>query len=319
VSRHAKPRGRARNASSPLAAPPEPQYTEWVDLDDPYGIEEPRDGRPRTGKRVGAAIATLSLVAVAAAVAPTLAEVDDQSFRTESIRSADPTGTADPTAAGTPTRRKTTSRARTDVSTPPLASSTPVAAPAPVDTPPAETPASTPDASTDDPPAEPENSEAPQPPKPSASTSAPAPSKPSPPPEPPAPSSEPPPSDDAVAAVLALVNQERAAAGCGAVRDEPRLSEASRKHSADMKARGYFSHTSPDGVTPWDRARAAGYDDPAAENIARGQPTPEAVVDAWMDSPGHRANILNCGHRSTGLGMVTGSGGPWWTQMFGWS
>jgi uncharacterized protein YkwD len=119
--------------------------------------------------------------------------------------------------------------------------------------------------------------------------------------------------------VLTLVNAERAAAGCGPLRDEPRLATAGRKHSADMKERGYFSHNTPEGVTPWDRAKAEGYDQPAAENIARGQPTPEAVVAAWMGSDGHRRNILDCRYQAMGTGMVTGAGGPWWTQMFGYA
>lgn len=84
-----------------------------------------------------------------------------------------------------------------------------------------------------------------------------------------------------------------------------------------MAERDYFDHVTPEGVTPWDRARAEGYDEPAAENIARGQETPEEVVQAWMDSPGHRANILNCDYKAMGLGVVYGDGGPWWTQMFG--
>jgi uncharacterized protein YkwD len=53
-----------------------------------------------------------------------------------------------------------------------------------------------------------------------------------------------------------------------------------------------------------------------AENIARGQPTPPAVVDGWMNSPGHRANILNCRLTMVGIGVVRGAGGPWWTQVF---
>jgi uncharacterized protein YkwD len=86
-----------------------------------------------------------------------------------------------------------------------------------------------------------------------------------------------------------------------------------------MAARDYFDHNSPDGKTPWDRIEAAGYDAPAAENIARGQPTPQAVVDAWMNSEGHRANILNCKIKAIGVGVHLGEGGPWWTQDFGYN
>lgn len=117
--------------------------------------------------------------------------------------------------------------------------------------------------------------------------------------------------------VLDLVNAERAQAGCAPLREEPLLARAARKHSADMAERGYFDHVTPEGVTPWDRARAEGYDQPSAENIARGQATAEEVVEAWMNSSGHRANILNCDSKAMGLGVVYGDGGPWWTQMFG--
>lgn len=118
-------------------------------------------------------------------------------------------------------------------------------------------------------------------------------------------------------AVLELVNVEREAAGCPAVRADEALDDLALAHSADMAARGYFDHTTPDGLSPWDRADAAGVSGLAAENIARGQPDAASVVAAWMDSPGHRANILNCDHVTHGLGVHHGSGGPWWTQLFG--
>jgi uncharacterized protein YkwD len=85
-----------------------------------------------------------------------------------------------------------------------------------------------------------------------------------------------------------------------------------------MAARDYFDHTSPDGKDPGDRITAAGYQwTTYGENIARGQQTPAAVMDSWMNSPGHRANILNCSFKEIGLGVHEGSGGPWWTQVFG--
>jgi len=71
------------------------------------------------------------------------------------------------------------------------------------------------------------------------------------------------------------------------------LRAAARSHSADMRARGYLAHQAPDGGTPSDRMRTAGYSWPAAENIACGQQRPHEVMHAWMNSPGHRANILN--------------------------
>jgi uncharacterized protein YkwD len=120
------------------------------------------------------------------------------------------------------------------------------------------------------------------------------------------------------AKVVELVNTARADAGCGPVHADPRLDSAALAHSEDMIARDYFSHTTPDGVSPWDRAKAAGYDVPTGENIALGQPDAAAVMDAWMNSEGHRANILNCSSKAVGMGLATDSGGtPYWTQMFG--
>ncbi|NNU26989.1 CAP domain-containing protein [Isoptericola sp. JC619] len=125
------------------------------------------------------------------------------------------------------------------------------------------------------------------------------------------------PAGAAAAAVLELVNAERADAGCGPLRQDPELDALATAHSQDMRVRDYFDHTDPDGLTPWDRADAAGVSGLAAENIAVGQRDAAAVVQAWMDSPGHRANILECSHTRHGLGKEPGQGGPWWTQVFG--
>ncbi|OMQ16135.1 hypothetical protein A7K94_0204580 [Modestobacter sp. VKM Ac-2676] len=84
-----------------------------------------------------------------------------------------------------------------------------------------------------------------------------------------------------------------------------------------MRDRDFFSHVDPDGRDPFARARAAGIQSARAENIAYGQPDAAAVMTAWMASPGHRANILNCDLRTLGVGVAAGSGGPWWTQLFG--
>ena len=119
--------------------------------------------------------------------------------------------------------------------------------------------------------------------------------------------------------MVTLTNDQRAAHGCPALRDDPRLRAAATGHSVDMRARGYFAHNTPDGVTPWTRIEARGYSDPSAENIAMGQQTPQSVVDAWMNSPGHRANILNCSSKAIGVGVQFGPNGPWWTQDFGYS
>lgn len=117
--------------------------------------------------------------------------------------------------------------------------------------------------------------------------------------------------------VLALVNEERAKVGCSPVRFDASLAKLAGDFSADMATRGFFSHTDPDGDTPWDRARQAGVQNLGGENIARGQADAAAVMDAWMNSDGHRANILNCDYTRLGVGVQTGSGGPWWTQNFG--
>jgi uncharacterized protein YkwD len=120
--------------------------------------------------------------------------------------------------------------------------------------------------------------------------------------------------------VVTLTNAERTKKGCRPLRADNRLRDAARGHSTDMKNRGFFDHETPDGVDPWERAKAAGYDEPSGENIARGQSTPAEVVEAWMKSAGHRANILNCDSKAIGIGVATGGeGGPWWTQLFGFA
>ncbi|MEU0387200.1 CAP domain-containing protein [Streptomyces chartreusis] len=122
----------------------------------------------------------------------------------------------------------------------------------------------------------------------------------------------------AAAQVLKLVNEERAKVGCSAVAANSALTELAQNYSEDMAARDFFDHTDPDGRTPWDRAGKAGISNLGGENIARGQADAAAVMDAWMNSPGHRANILNCDFKTLGVGVEFGSGGPWWTQDFGY-
>ncbi|MGK3089804.1 sigma-70 family RNA polymerase sigma factor [Streptomyces sp. WAC01490] len=147
---------------------------------------------------------------------------------------------------------------------------------------------------------------------PAPSTAVPAPK----PPPPPAPAPAPPASEGGQ--VLQIVNTERAKEGCGPVTSNDLLATAAQRHSADMASRDYFSHTSPDGTDPGDRITAAGYRwSTYGENIAKGQRTPADVMRAWMDSPGHRANILNCSFKEMGIGKVDSGGGPVWTQKFG--
>ncbi|MFJ9178594.1 CAP domain-containing protein [Streptomyces sp. NPDC102360] len=122
----------------------------------------------------------------------------------------------------------------------------------------------------------------------------------------------------ASAQVLALVNQERSKVGCSPVTTDSGLASLATAFSDDMAARDFFDHTDPDGATPWDRAKEAGITDLGGENIARGQAGAQSVMDSWMNSPGHKANILNCDFKTLGVGVHLGSGGPWWTQDFGY-
>ncbi|MGW1711947.1 CAP domain-containing protein [Streptomyces sp. NPDC002156] len=122
----------------------------------------------------------------------------------------------------------------------------------------------------------------------------------------------------AEAEVLKLVNEERAKVGCSAVAANSALRELAEAFSDDMAARDFFDHTDPDGLSPWDRADKAGITSLGGENIARGQADAAAVMEAWMNSPGHKANILNCDFKTLGVGVHFGSGGPWWTQDFGY-
>ncbi|MFR9805731.1 CAP domain-containing protein [Pseudonocardia sp. RS010] len=132
----------------------------------------------------------------------------------------------------------------------------------------------------------------------------------------PAPTTAPPPAASGpVAEVVALTNRARAAAGCGALTIDPRITRAAQAHSDDMAIRGYFDHDSPDGRTFADRIAAAGHPSPGAENIARGQRTAQSVVEAWLDSPGHRRNIEDCSLATVGVGLATD--GYYWTQDFG--
>ncbi|MFV2194716.1 CAP domain-containing protein [Nocardiopsis sp. LOL_012] len=114
--------------------------------------------------------------------------------------------------------------------------------------------------------------------------------------------------------VVDLTNAERAAAGCDPLRVDARLTAAAQEHSEDMDARGYMSHYSPEGEGPGGRASRHGYDSWGAENVAKGQTSAAQVVESWMNSEGHRRNILNCGLVAIGVG----ESGYAWTQLFGW-
>jgi uncharacterized protein YkwD len=128
-------------------------------------------------------------------------------------------------------------------------------------------------------------------------------------------------SSAAEAEVLRLVNVRRAANGCDALTVDATLAAVARAHSKDMAANDYFSHDGRDGRDPFKRMRDAGYAYSwAAENIAAGQGTAASVMGSWMNSPGHRENILNCKLTELGVGVWTDSSsryGIYWTQDFG--
>lgn len=118
--------------------------------------------------------------------------------------------------------------------------------------------------------------------------------------------------------VVALVNAERTGEGLKPLKADVQLSGVARKKSADMRDSGYFSHQSPTYGSPFDMMSRFGVKyQAAAENIAAGQPSPESVVKGWMNSSGHRANILNPEFTHIGVGHVEGgSMEHYWTQQF---
>jgi uncharacterized protein YkwD len=120
------------------------------------------------------------------------------------------------------------------------------------------------------------------------------------------------------AEIVNLVNAERAKIGCKALIVDTHLTTAARAHSTDMAVRTYFSHTTPEGVDFASRLTKAGYRwSGAGENIAKGQRTPQDVMTSWMNSAGHRANILNCGFTNLGVGVAAdATGAILWTQDF---
>ncbi|MBE9181079.1 pre-peptidase C-terminal domain-containing protein [Oculatella sp. LEGE 06141] len=124
--------------------------------------------------------------------------------------------------------------------------------------------------------------------------------------------------------VFQLINIERRNAGLLPLKTNPKLVAAAKNHSWDMATNDFFAHIGSNGSSPLDRIRASGYKfSLAAENVAAGQSTPEAVVQAWMNSPGHRANILNAQVREMGIGyyfLANDAGNltfqHYWTQDF---
>ncbi len=118
--------------------------------------------------------------------------------------------------------------------------------------------------------------------------------------------------------VLSLVNSVRVENGLSALSWAEDVANVARAHSSDMITRGFFSHTDPDGLSPFDRLRNSGISyRTAAENIAYGQRSASEVINSWMNSSGHRANILNKNVTEIGVGAVKAQNGTiYWTQMF---
>ncbi|WP_445669123.1 CAP domain-containing protein [Niallia sp. FSL W8-0635] len=118
-----------------------------------------------------------------------------------------------------------------------------------------------------------------------------------------------------IESVIDLTNAERKKQGLPALQAYPELNNVADMKAKDMNDKGYFSHTSPTYGSPFDMMRDFGITyQSAGENIAQGQRTPEEVVEAWMNSEGHRANILN--DKYTHIGVGFDEGGYEWVQMF---
>jgi uncharacterized protein YkwD len=121
--------------------------------------------------------------------------------------------------------------------------------------------------------------------------------------------------------VLRLANIERAKVDCKPLALNSKLNAAAQAHTTDMATNNFFSHDSQDGRSPFDRIKAAGYSfSAAAENIAAGGTTAAGAMDQWMNSAGHKANILNCTYTELGVGFAKGVKADYagyWTQDFG--
>lgn len=120
-------------------------------------------------------------------------------------------------------------------------------------------------------------------------------------------------SDSRIESFVDLMNAHRTSVGCPNLTWNPAVAEVAQAHSEDMIARDFFSHTNPDGTSPFDRLHDAGISyTAAAENIAAGYPTPDGVLQAWLESAGHRANIENCSLTEHGVGLLD----THWTHLF---
>lgn len=116
--------------------------------------------------------------------------------------------------------------------------------------------------------------------------------------------------------VVGSVNKIRAQQGCKPLKIAKKLNKSAQRHAEDMAAKNYFSHTSADGRSWVSRQRATGWKKPGGENIARGFEGASSVMVAWMNSPLHRKNIVNCKFRHIGMGFT--ADGEYWVQNFGY-
>ncbi len=121
-------------------------------------------------------------------------------------------------------------------------------------------------------------------------------------------------SDPEVNEFVSQMNSHRLVQGCGALIWHDGVADVAQAHSQDMVDREFFSHTNPDGDSPWDRLGNAGvtWSGAAGENIAAGTSDATTVLNLWLNSPGHRANIETCGFTHHGVGLAVGH----WTHVF---
>lgn len=119
--------------------------------------------------------------------------------------------------------------------------------------------------------------------------------------------------DPQVEAFVSAMNDHREVVGCEPLVWNGYVAEVAQAHSVDMLQRDFFAHENPDGASPFDRLSAAEISySRAAENIAWGYPSAEAVLAGWLDSPGHRRNIENCALTEHGVGLIESR----WTHLF---
>jgi uncharacterized protein YkwD len=124
-----------------------------------------------------------------------------------------------------------------------------------------------------------------------------------------------------IRALEGLINKHRRSVGCKDLEWLDAVAAVAQKHSEDMVQRNFFDHKSPEGVTPFQRLNAAGiHFTRAAENIAYGQATAQAVLASWLRSPGHRRNIEDCAMREHGIGFARGTKTlPYGTMINAWT